>query len=50
VKAHSESSRGTFVGWLMLVEDAPESQASVRDVSPHFDLFPEFKGASYLKR
>jgi len=22
----------------------------VRDVSPHFDLFPEFKGASYLKR
>ena len=34
----------------MLGEDAPESRASVRDVSPHFDLFPEFKGASYLKR
>ena len=39
-----------FVGWLMLVEDAPESRAAVRDSSPHFPVFPEFKGASYLKR
>jgi len=39
-----------FVGWLMLVEDAPESRASVRDSSPHFPVFPEFRGASYLKR
>lgn len=39
-----------FVGWLMLVEDAPESRAPVRDRSPHFPVFPEFVGASYLKR
>lgn len=39
-----------FVGWLMLVEDAPQSRSSVRDSSPHFPVFPEFKGASYLKR
>lgn len=39
-----------FVGWLMLVEDAPESRAPVKDSSPHFDVFEEFKGASYLKR
>src|SRR5665213_2620961 len=37
-----------FVGWLMLVEDAPESRSPVRDTSPHFALFPEFKGASYM--
>src|SRR6185437_10177121 len=39
-----------FVGWLMLVEDAQESRTPVRDSSPHFPVFPEFQGASYLKR
>jgi Restriction endonuclease XhoI len=39
-----------FVGWLMLVEDAPESRSAVRDNSPHFPIFTEFQGASYLKR
>ena len=39
-----------FVGWLMMVEDAPASRAPVRDASPHFPVFEEFKGASYLKR
>ena len=39
-----------FVGWLMLVEDAPGSRSLVRDRSPHFDVIPEFKGASYLAR
>lgn len=39
-----------FVGWLMLVEDAPESRAPVRDSSPHFPVFAEFQGASYLDR
>ena len=39
-----------FLGWLMLVEDAPESRSPVRDASPHFPVFGEFKGASYLKR
>ena len=39
-----------FVGWMMLVEDAPASRAKVRDSSPHFPVFPEFQGASYLQR
>lgn len=39
-----------FVGWLMLVEDAPESRSPVKDNSPHFPMFEGFKGASYLQR
>jgi hypothetical protein len=52
--AYRESAFGKhprpFVAWMMLVEDAPESRAPVRDSSPHFPVFPEFQGASYLKR
>lgn len=39
-----------FVGWLIMVEDAPESRRPVTDRSPHFPVFKEFQGASYLKR
>jgi hypothetical protein len=39
-----------FVAWMMMVEDAPRSRATIRDASPHFPVFPEFQGASYLKR
>ena len=39
-----------FVGWLMVVEDAPKSRASVKDKSIHLPVFPEFQGASYLQR
>jgi len=39
-----------FVAWLMLVEDAQGSRTAVRDTSPHFPVFAEFQGASYLKR
>lgn len=39
-----------FVGWVMLVEDAEGSRRPVTDRSPHFPVFPEFEGASYLKR
>lgn len=39
-----------FVGWMMLVEDAPGSRSPVKDKSPHFPVFKEFQGASYLKR
>jgi len=39
-----------FVGWVMMVEDAPESRKPVRDVSPHFPVLKEFMGASYLTR
>ena len=39
-----------FLGWIMLVEDTSGSRLPVRDGSPHFPVFPEFQGASYLKR
>lgn len=39
-----------FVGWLMVVEDAPKSRKPVRDGAHHFDVFPEFRAASYLCR
>ena len=39
-----------FAGWLMLLEDAPQSRALVRDMSPHFPVFREFSGASYAER
>jgi hypothetical protein len=39
-----------FVGWLMVVEDAPGSRSVVKDKSPHFPVFMEFESASYLKR
>jgi hypothetical protein len=43
-------SRKPFVGYLMLLEDAPASRKPVSDVSPNFRVFPEFKGASYAER
>lgn len=36
-----------FLGWLMLVEDAPSSMIKVRDTSP---VFSESQGAPYLDR
>lgn len=39
-----------FIGWMMVVEDHPKSRSPVRDASPHFPVFREFQGASYLKR
>lgn len=39
-----------FVGWLIMVEDAPESRRPVTNSSPHFPVFPEFNGTSYLER
>jgi len=39
-----------FIGWLMLVEDEVKSRSPIRDASPHFPVFKEFQGASYLKR
>lgn len=39
-----------FVGYLILVEDAPGSRKPVEDKSPHFPVFPEFGSASYADR
>jgi hypothetical protein len=39
-----------FLGWLMLVEDAEASRSPVRDASPHYPVFPDFRDASYIDR
>ena len=41
-----------FVGWLMLVEDAPGSNRPPvrKEASPHFPISPEFQNTSYLTR
>lgn len=39
-----------WLGYLMLLEDAPGSSSPVRAQEPHFKVFPEFKDASYAKR
>lgn len=39
-----------FVGWLMVLEDSPKSTAPVRSEPAYYQAFPEFKGASYLRR
>lgn len=40
-----------FLGWLMMVEDAPASRSPAkRETSLHYPIFPEFRGASYLQR
>ncbi len=39
-----------WLGYLMLLEEAPASMSPVRAREPHFKVFPEFKEASYAKR
>jgi hypothetical protein len=39
-----------WLGYLMLLEEAPGSIAPVRARQPHFKVFPEFEKASYAKR
>jgi hypothetical protein len=39
-----------WLGYLMLLEEAPGSMSPVRAREPHFKVFPEFKESSYAKR
>ena len=39
-----------WLGYMMLLEEAPGSLRPVRAQEPHFKVFPEFKEASYAKR
>ncbi|MGB7494115.1 MAG: PaeR7I family type II restriction endonuclease [Candidatus Acidiferrum sp.] len=39
-----------WLGYLMLLEQAPGSLSPVRAREPHFKVFPEFKEASYASR
>ncbi|MGV8176038.1 MAG: PaeR7I family type II restriction endonuclease [Methanothrix sp.] len=44
------TSPAPWLGYLMLLEDCPESRKSVGVREPHFPVFPEFVNASYSKR
>lgn len=39
-----------WLGYLFLLEDCPESQRPVSVREPHFEVFPEYRDASYAKR
>jgi hypothetical protein len=47
--AFRPSARPTL-GYLMVLEDSPQSRAPVATKSPHFEVFPEFTKASYRER
>lgn len=47
--AFKPSSR-PWLGYMMLLEEAPGSTLPVKAREPHFKVFPEFKDASYGKR
>ncbi len=39
-----------FLGYFFMLEDCDKSQRPVKVKEPNFPVFPEFKGASYMKR
>ncbi len=43
-------SQRPWLGYMMLLEEAPASVRPVKPREPHFKVFPEFKDASYQKR
>ncbi len=43
-------SERPWLGYLMLLEDAPGSTGPVKVREPHFKVFPEFRNASYAER
>jgi hypothetical protein len=42
--------RPPFLGYLMLLQECEKSTKPVRADSPHYHIFPEFRGASYAER
>ena len=48
-KAYLESPQ-PFVGYFFMLEDCEASNRPVSVQEPHFKVFPEFVGASYLRR
>jgi len=44
------TSPAPWIGYLLLLEDCPESRRPVGVREPHFPVFSEFVGASYSKR
>lgn len=43
-------SRKPWIGWLMLLEDTQKSNTPVKIKEPHFEVFREFKNATYSNR
>ncbi len=43
-------SQKPWLGWLMLLEETPKSLSPVKVDESHFEVFPEFKEASYARR
>lgn len=39
-----------WLGYLMVLEEAPGSMSPVSNREPHFEVFPEFRDASYARR
>lgn len=39
-----------FLGYFFMLEDCPSSNRPVKVKEPHFSVFPEFVGASYMRR
>lgn len=39
-----------FLGYFFMLEDCPSSNRPVRVKEPHFKVFPDFVGASYMRR
>jgi hypothetical protein len=44
------ASHRPWLGWMMILEEAPRSTAPVKVEEPYFPVRPEFAGASYAKR
>lgn len=47
---NSKDIKPPFLGYLMLLEECPDSICNVRVEEAHFKTFPEFKDTSYAKR
>lgn len=45
-----KTSPQPFLGYLFMLEDCEASTRPVSVREPHFEVFPEFKGASYMQR
>ncbi len=45
-----EKSPKPWMGYIFLLEKCPSSEKPVRNIEPHFKVFPEFRNASYAKR
>lgn len=45
-----QSASPPWLGYMLILEDCPESRSSIKVAEPHFSVFPEFKDSSYAKR